>query len=128
MIRCSGGQRFRLSGSQQLRHGLWMGQATLLPHDAELPVPDDLALASRALKELLRQIQAQAGPQAELPLQPPWRWDDCGWLANRWCELLPMEAAQKQRLMELDSPLLRLELAVDELKRMGLDRRLDPGS
>ena len=128
MIRCAGGQRFRLGRSQQLRHGLWTGQATLLPPDTELSVPDDLAPASRALKGLLRQLQAQAGPEAELPLQPPWRWDDCGWVANRWCELLPMNATQKQRLLELDSPLLRLELIVDELKRIGLDRRLDPGA
>jgi len=27
--------------------------------------------------------------------------DDCGWVANRWCELLPMPLEPKQRLMAL---------------------------
>ena len=128
MVRCTGGQRFRLQRSEQLRHGLWVGEASLLPDDAELAVPDDLAVAARALQGLIRQIEAQAGSAAELPLQAPWRWNDCGWLANRWCELLPLEPAQKHRLMALDSPLLRLELVVDELKRLGVDRQFDPGA
>jgi hypothetical protein len=127
MIRCTGGKRFRLDRSEQLRHGLWVGDATALPDDTPLAVPDDLAVAARALQGLLRQIEAQAGSAAELPLQAPWRWDDCGWLANRWCELLPLEAAQKHRLMALDSPLLRLELVVDELKRLGVDRQFGSG-
>ena len=28
-----------------------------------------------------------------MPLQPPWQLDDCGWVANRWCELLPLPVA-----------------------------------
>lgn len=125
MIRCAGGRRFRLSRSRQLTHGLWVGEASLLPDDADLAVPQDLQVAAQTLRELVRQIREQVGEEA-LPLRGPWRWDDCGWLANRWCELLPLEPSQKQRLMELDSPLLRLELAVDELKRLKLDQRLAP--
>ena len=50
-----------------------------------------------------------------MPVQPPYAWDEAGWLANRWAELLPMPLDDKQRLMAMDSPLLRLELAVDSL-------------
>jgi len=42
------------------------------------------------------------------------------WVANRWCELLPMPLEQKQRLMELDNPLVRLELVSDFLGRSGI--------
>jgi Lon protease-like protein len=45
--------------------------------------------------------------------------DDCGWLANRWCDLLPLPVAQKARLLELDNPLLRLELIQDALEDLG---------
>ncbi|MDZ4354887.1 MAG: peptidase S16, partial [Variovorax sp.] len=38
----------------------------------------------------------------------------------RWCELVPMQLALKQRLMELDSPLMRLELVSDLLARTGI--------
>ena len=40
---------------------------------------------------------------------------DCGWVANRWCELIPVQLATKQQLMSLQSPLLRLELVTDLL-------------
>jgi Lon protease-like protein len=43
------------------------------------------------------------------------RFDDCGWLANRWCEILPLPLELKQRLMQLDNPLVRLELVSDIL-------------
>ena len=46
--------------------------------------------------------------------------NDCGWVANRWCELLPVPLELKQRLMELDNPLVRLELVADVLERTGI--------
>ena len=46
--------------------------------------------------------------------------DDCGWVANRWCELLPVPLELKQRLMQLDNPLVRLELVGDVLERTGI--------
>ena len=50
----------------------------------------------------------------------PARPDDCGWLANRWCELLPIPLELKQRMMALDNPLVRLELVSDLLARTGI--------
>lgn len=113
-LRARGAQRFRLKASRCLSHGLWVGALTLLPDDAAVPVPDDLRHASRQLQDLLASWRERAGPE-ELPLQPPYAWDDAGWLANRWAELLPMPADDRQRLMAMDNPLLRLELVVDRL-------------
>ena len=47
---------------------------------------------------------------------------DCGWVANRWCELLPVPQELKQQLMQLDNPLVRLELVADVLDRTGIAR------
>ncbi len=113
-IRTRGTQRFRLRASRCLSHGLWVGTAERLPDDSAVPVPDDLRLASRQLQALLASWQERAGPQ-ELPLQAPFAWDDAGWVANRGAKLLPMPTDERQRLMALDSPLLRLELVVDRL-------------
>ncbi|MDH4377833.1 MAG: peptidase S16, partial [Ramlibacter sp.] len=44
----------------------------------------------------------------------------CAWVANRWCELLPVPLELKQRLMELENPLVRLELVGDVLERTGI--------
>ena len=41
-------------------------------------------------------------------------------VANRWCELLPVPLELKQRLMQLDNPLVRLELVGDVLERTGI--------
>jgi len=113
-IRTRGAQRFRLTGSRCLSHGLWVGTLALLHDDAEVPVPDDLHLAALQLQALLAGWQ-QRGTPDELPIQPPYAWGDAGWLANRWAELLPMPLPERQRLMALDNPLLRLELVVDRL-------------
>jgi uncharacterized protein len=85
-----------------------------------VPVPPDLQPTAAALGKLIESLQQRTGAEAQLPLQPPWRLDDCGWVANRWCELLPLPAEMKQRLMELDNPLVRLELVGDVLARTGI--------
>ena len=79
-----------------------------------MAVPEDLDLAADELQDLLAGWRERA-PAEDLPVQPPYQWDDAGWLANRWGELLPMPLADRQRLMEMDNPLLRLELVVDRL-------------
>jgi Lon protease-like protein len=117
-VRARGTQRFRLLESRCLSHGLWVGRLELLPDDAAVPVPDDLKLASQQLQDLLAGWAERVAAE-NLTIQPPHHWDDAGWLANRWAELLPMPADERQRLMALDNPLLRLELVVDRLDAIG---------
>ncbi|HWI09698.1 MAG TPA: LON peptidase substrate-binding domain-containing protein [Burkholderiaceae bacterium] len=121
LVRCTGTQRFRVLRSAQQKFGLWVAEVEPIADDALVPVPDDLGFAREALVALLRELERDADA-AELPMHPPYRWDDCGWLANRWCELLPIDATSKQRFMAIDSPLLRLELVADTLRQMGLAR------
>lgn len=118
MIRCRGGQRFQLRQSEQLKHGLWVGAVDWLADDAHVPVPADLAHVGRALQRLHARMQAQTGDVKALPIQAPYRWDDCGWLANRWCDLLPVSSQLKQQFMVLESPLVRLELVADLLTHL----------
>ena len=119
-IRCTGTQRFRVTASQQLKHGLWVADVAQLDDDLPVPVPDDLAHTAHALRQLIATLRQRHVAPQEMPLQEPWRLDDCGWVANRWCELLPLPVALKQRLMELDNPLVRLELVSDLLARSGI--------
>ena len=117
LIRCEGTQRFALRARTRLANGLWTGAATLLERDLHVPVPDDLAATGDALRTVVAELQARAEPGQSLPLAQPYRWDDCAWLAHRWCELLPLPPALQQRLLETASPLLRLELVADMLDR-----------
>jgi Lon protease-like protein len=106
-LRCIGGSRFRLRAPPAQRaSGLWEAPAVLLPDDPpRLPGPAMLATV-QALAEAIRKLQQQD----KRPFVQPYRLDDAGWVANRWCELLPVSLAAKQKLMELDDPVIRLSL------------------
>ena len=120
VIRCTGLQRFTVRRSEKLKHGLWVADVARLPPDQQVPVPADLRQVSDALGKLIRTLQDKGIPADDLPMQPPYQLDDCGWVANRWCELLSLPLEVKQRMMVLDNPLLRLELVGDMLERNGI--------
>lgn len=120
VIRCVGIQRFEISRREKLKHGLWIADVTRLDDDQSVKIPDDLQSTATALSKLIQSLQARDVPAGQMPLLPPYQLDDCGWVANRWCELLPIPPALKQRLMMLDNPLLRLELVSDILERNGI--------
>ena len=81
----------------------------------KLPLPAGLAAESMQVfaplaNRLGRGIaQAQTdGRLGELPLQAPYRLDECGWVANRWAELLPLSAEEKMALLAQPDPQARL--------------------
>lgn len=120
VIQCKGEQRFRISTREKLKHGLWIADVTRLDDDLPVTVPSDLQASANALAKLIKTLQQREALEERLPLAPPFRLDDCGWVANRWCELLPLPNELKQRLMELENPLVRLELVSDILERSGI--------
>jgi Lon protease-like protein len=75
-----------------------------------------------SLRQLITALASQATEGQRLPMTKPYLFDDCGWVANRWCELLPMQPAQRHRLLTLDNPLIRLELVQDLLETGGFLR------
>ncbi len=120
VVECSGIHRFKIARHEKLKHGLWIADVARLEDDLAVKVPDDLRKTADALLKLIGNLQQSDLADGKVPVETPYRLDDCGWVANRWCELLPLPLALKQRLMELDNPLLRLELVCDILERMGI--------
>jgi hypothetical protein len=115
-VRCRGGSRFEVGASRQQPDGLWVARTTAIaPDDAIAPTPA-LAGAVRGLADAISALDGQ-GSQ---PFLLPHRFDDAGWVANRWCEILPIPTAARQRLMELRDPLVRLELVDDFLRSKGV--------
>jgi hypothetical protein len=112
-IRCIGSSRFRIQICDQGKDGLWVGEVETIADDQIVPLQADLKRTAQALGELIDAMHGQGISQEQMPMLPPYRLDDCGWVANRWCEILPISLAQKQNLLELDSPLVRLELVND---------------
>jgi len=115
--RCTGTRRFRLDGAAaQQADGLWVGSAQLLDEDESLVPGAELLPTVQALANAIATLKAQGAE----PFHLPHRLDDAGWVANRWCEILPISLGAKQKLMALDDPQLRLQLVHDYLRGKGV--------
>ena len=91
---------------------------TLLPDDESVTLGETDALTGSARG--LEKAVAALREQGTEPFLEPHRFDDAGWIANRWCEILPISLAAKQKLMELPDPLVRLRLVDDYLRSKGV--------
>jgi Lon protease-like protein len=112
LIRCRGTHRFALGATRQQADGLWLGRAEAIADDpivAPAPAHADIV---KSLAEAIAAIAAQGAT----PFLEPHRFDSCGWVANRWCEILPLPLQARQRLMTLPDPSARLDV-VDSLLR-----------
>lgn len=115
-VRCRGTRRFALASTQQQEDGLWIARARLDAPEERVPVPDNLAGSVKGLEAAIETLNAQ-GAQ---PFLEPYEFGDTGWVANRWCELLPISLAAKQKLMALPDAQVRLELVHDFLRSKGV--------
>ena len=116
LVRCLGGQRVQLVQPHQRHDGLWLAEASAGPDDLPAAVPPELLGSAGALAKAIDSMAVQG----QRPFALPYRLEDAGWVANRWCEILPISMAAKYRLMRLDEPLLRLKLVDDYLRSKGL--------
>jgi Lon protease-like protein len=116
-VRCTGTRRFAIDGEPyQQTDGLWLAKVRLQADD-EARAPEAALQAS--VKALANAIGALR-EQGNTPFIEPFRFDDAGWVANRWCEILPISLAAKQRLMVLPDPQLRLRLVDEYLRGKGV--------
>jgi Lon protease-like protein len=118
-VRTIGGTRFRILSSERQKNGVWQAEIENVAPDQEVAIPPELDDTARALGHLIAALQQEGITAPHFPLLPPFRLDDCGWVSNRWCDLLPLTLEEKQRLLTLDNPLLRLELVQDLLDERG---------
>jgi len=104
---CRGLWRFRLSAQEPGPYGVWQGEVERLADDAPTEVPPELQPIADQLGRLIRNAQRDGRLQG-LPMLPPYRLDESGWVANRWAELLPLPAALQVALLATDDPTERL--------------------
>lgn len=124
-IHSVGTQRFKLHRYVQEKSGLWMGDIELLEEEPAVEVPDYLRDSADTMGEVIRSIEEQGRSPDELPFKSPYLLNDCGWVANRWCEILPLDKTTRLQLLSLDNPLLRLELINDILVSKGISHSRD---
>jgi len=114
-IKCLAQDKIAIESALQNEDGLWIGDVRVLDPENEIPLPDDLIATKIYFERLLDSLKKESNNESQLPFEEPYQLDSTNWLANRWCEILDMPLDQKQRMLELDSPLLRLDLINDML-------------
>lgn len=107
---CQGGLRFKLESHASGPYGVWYGSVDFLPADASVEIPAALQPMADLLGQWIAGAQKQSSA-GELPLFAPYRLDECGWVANRWAEMLPIANEGKLQMLSENDPLLRLKLA-----------------
>ena len=115
-IRCRGTQRFDVQKSHQETDGLWIAQAATVPDDEPVAPSEAAHDTVRGLANAIATLKAQGAE----PFLQPYRFDSAGWVANRWCEILPISLAAKQMLMELPDAAMRLQLVDEFLRSKGV--------
>jgi len=119
-VRCVGTAPFELLESRQEKYGLWVGRSRPLAIDPPTPVPAALRPSADALGKLIANMQKEAIPAAAMPVAPPFKLDECGWVADRWAEMLPLTAQQRQNLLKMRDPRQRLERVQSYVRLHGL--------
>jgi uncharacterized protein len=117
-VRCRGGERFRIVGAaRQESDGLWLADIETLPADEAVVPGAEQFTTVQALQQVIASLREQQG---QVPFAEPYALDDAGWVANRWCEILPIPLAARQKLMMLPDPQARLQLVHEYLKGKGV--------
>ena len=115
-VRCRGGQRFSVNDSQQASNGLWTAQVEYIEPDPQQLPTEDLLGSAKGLANAIQVMKRRN----QVPFLEPYRFEDAGWIANRWCEILPIPLAARQKLMELPDALVRLQLVDQFLRQKGI--------
>ncbi|MBX9811237.1 MAG: LON peptidase substrate-binding domain-containing protein [Burkholderiales bacterium] len=109
-----GSKRFRIIETRVAANGLISGQVELLPPES------GPAEVDRICGEVLKAVVDKVGT-ANFPA--PIKLDDAAWVAYRLAEILPVDAAVKQRLLELQDAEARFFLLRRIMTEQGLINR-----
>lgn len=102
-LQVRGARRFHVRRTRVRDNGLLIGEIDWLPPDPD----DELRAEHGLLSTLLERVIGHVG--GEYAKAPAARLDDAAWVGWRLAELLPLEPAQRQSLLQEDDPHARLD-------------------
>jgi Lon protease-like protein len=101
-ITALGERSFRIHSTAQQADGLNVADVEWLPAESSVEVPQEAEYLVRLLQHALPQL----APVYDFT---PIRYEDASWVSMRLIELLPLPLPEKQRCLEMQDPLRRLE-------------------
>lgn len=121
MLRTEGGERFRIRETRVLADNRLEARVDMIAADSEIPVSTVHVDCAKALKIVIDDIdakgEAEPGGASDSPFARPIRLDSAAWVANRWCEILPIPLKARQKLMELADAHSRLTIVHQYLRQ-----------
>jgi Lon protease-like protein len=121
ILRTRGGERFRTLETRVLPDQRLEARIEMIEADGEIPISDMHVHCAKTLKLVLDDIdakgQAQHGDAFDSPFARPLQLENAAWVANRWCEILPIPLKARQKLLELDNAQSRLAIVYQYLQQ-----------
>jgi len=114
-ITCEGHERYRIARTRVRDNGLVLGEVDWLEEPAPTPLPPEYALLASITENFMDKLGGN------YPDYGPERLQDASWVGYRLTELLPLEPAEKQVLLEMNEPLQRLQTLLETLPRFQAD-------
>lgn len=113
-LRVQGGERFRILATRILEGQRLEARYEAIPADEEVAIDDIHVRCAKTLKIVIDDIENR-GREAQgdvfvSPFSQPIQLENPSWVANRWCEILPIPLKARQKLLELDDAGSRLSL------------------
>lgn len=102
-ITALGAERFRLLSAERHDDGLNVGEVETLAEPKDVPLPSEF----HAMVHILTSVLDDLGRLYESLER---RYDDAGWVAYRFAEILPITPEEKQLCLETDDPVERLQM------------------
>jgi hypothetical protein len=127
-LRAIGGDRFRIASTEAQPDGLQVASVEPIAPDEDVPLADEFADCASLLQRVIADVGRQraegggegADPIGAAPFEPPYRLDSSVWVGNRLCEFMPVPLRARQKLMELDDAVSRLEVVQRFLRQHGV--------
>ncbi|NRB70442.1 MAG: LON peptidase substrate-binding domain-containing protein [Xanthomonadales bacterium] len=110
-ITAQGGQKFQVLSTRGRDDGLLFADVRYLEPEPPTALPPEFGLLGDITRGFLERLDGQ------FPDAVPEQLDDASWVGFRLTELLPLDNAEKQALLELTDPLTRLQVLLEVLPR-----------
>lgn len=119
LIQTRGGDRFRILETRLLPSQRLEARIDFIPIEPVVDGGDNLKVCAEVLNVVIQDIERRARedqePQFIAPFSEPYELNNPAWVANRWCEILPIPLVEKQHLLEMQDVSMRLQTIEDFL-------------
>lgn len=98
-----GTERFRILEKKTSEQQLLEAHVEIIPNYFGQEIPPERQRLRPLLQRILKELGAERAPEPHFP-------EDAEWVSYRITEILPVQNLAKQKLLELEDPVMRLEI------------------